>query len=218
MFFLAISGPYLLWPWVIVLPEMADPESQRWFAAQWGVLGTFFGAIPLMFVMFKPRQNVNLMQYWVIGFLLISLFWFVVGEKTIDSFVILAILGCFPRLLIDFNNTLAFIGGSTEDMMLLDNFTHEINIVLHIALGGIFVALKHAKQLGIAWWCCGAIMGSRLPCHNQTRSPNIKRYGLGDILKFSYSRYRAGSNRSAYSLLDLPNLSCIKLGSGRLCY
>ncbi len=188
LFFLAISAPYLLWPWVIVLPDMPDPESQRWFAAQWGVLGTFFWALPLMFVMFKPSKFVNLMQYWVIGFLLISLFWFVVGEKTLESFIILAlvlftypnlrglfkfeksalskklailgilaILGCLPRLLIDINNTLSLIGGSAEDLMVMDNFTHEIDIFLYITLGVIFVALKHSN-----WKIMGNIIGAAL--------------------------------------------------------
>ncbi len=188
LFFLTISVPYLLWPWVIVLPDMPDPESQRWFAAQWGVLVAFFGALPLILVMIKPRQYVNLMQYWVIGFLLISLFWFIVGEKTIDSFVILAlmlltfpnlrglfkldksalskklaifgilaILGCLPRLLSDFNNTLALIGGSAEDLAVMDNFTHEIDIFLYIALGVIFVALKHSN-----WKIIGNIIGASL--------------------------------------------------------
>lgn len=173
LFFLAISVYALLWPWVIVLPDMPDPELQRWFAAQWGVLGSLFFALPLVISILKPNQSKNLMQYWFFGNILVSLFWFLVGEKTIDSFVIIllilltyphlrdlfkfekplfnrrfaalgaiVVLGFLPRMILDFKNTFALIGGSTEDLMMMDNFTHELNIFLYIILGVTAVAFK----------------------------------------------------------------------------
>lgn len=79
LFFMAISAPYMLWPWNI-MPVPLDigdlnPEVMRWHAAAIGSYATILTAVPLLLLLKRPREKPLLMQFWLIGQILSSIIW-----------------------------------------------------------------------------------------------------------------------------------------------
>ena len=78
-FFMAISAPYMLWPWNI-MPVPLDigdvsPEIMRWHAAAFGSYATILTAVPLLLLLKRPREKPLLMQFWLIGQALSIIVW-----------------------------------------------------------------------------------------------------------------------------------------------
>jgi len=79
LFFMAISAPYMLWPWNI-MPVPLDigeisPEVMRWHAAAFGSFATILTAVPLLLLLKQPREKPLLMQFWLIGQVLSIIVW-----------------------------------------------------------------------------------------------------------------------------------------------
>ena len=80
LFLLAISVTGILAPWGLVPSEQAMnlQEGQSindvlWYAAIWVAYATFFSAGTLLVLIWKPRTNPLLMQFWVTGWILVNI-------------------------------------------------------------------------------------------------------------------------------------------------
>lgn len=79
LLFMAISAPYILWPWNI-MPVPLDigdmsPEVMRWHAAAFGSYATILTAVPLLLLLKRPREKPIIMQFWLLGQILSMIVW-----------------------------------------------------------------------------------------------------------------------------------------------
>ena len=114
IFMLVISAIGILAPWgVLPSEEMMNLQAGQevssilWYGSVWVAYGTFLNALVLLILVWKPRENPLLMQYWLIGQILSTIIFTFFVELSLPTILIPVVLTALypqPNALFDFKS------------------------------------------------------------------------------------------------------------------
>jgi len=111
---LMISGIGILAPWgVLPSEEMMNLQTGQevssilWYGSVWVAYGTLMNALVLLILVWKPRENPLLMQFWVIGQVAMAIVFTIFVEFSLQTILIPVVLTALypqPKALFDFKS------------------------------------------------------------------------------------------------------------------
>jgi hypothetical protein len=187
LLFFAFGAVDLLAPWTTrFLQGLQAPDVHQWYAGQWGAFMASLTAGPLFALVWRPRDQSLLLQWWVIAHVIGTAIYALLVEFQFATLIIIALLvAAYPRpgTLLSFQPTapysksifaigmlvaLAVVPLVWRDIHLqftdvgselhqTGDYTHSLQIAVRVALGGALVATKRP-----GWQVLSIIVGIAL--------------------------------------------------------